>query len=379
MSAEPIVALLGHPDEPTDGVADYCAWLGDALQSQGYACSIQRVNWTEQGWRSALGDLRKQAAAWHNRWVLLQFTTLAWSRRGFPWHAPEVLSVLRESAVRCCIVFHDFAPLDGKRLVDRARAASQLRAVRQLYQNAERAVFPVPLKLISWLPRSPQKAVFIPVGANCPSLLAAPRRDPGVKTIVVHSVTGGHWTAIEVADIAGAVKRARPAAGPLKLVVLGRGSREADAPLRSELAGTDVTVETLGLLPAEQISRILAHADVLLFARGQISSRRGSALAGIACGLPIVCYAGTETVGPITEAGIVAVPLRDREALAVALERVLTDASLREALAQRSRAAQQKYFSWQVIAAQFAAILRDSSESSSGEANAEMIAVARQG
>jgi len=32
MKQEPIVALLGRRDEPTDGVADYCAWLGGVWQ-----------------------------------------------------------------------------------------------------------------------------------------------------------------------------------------------------------------------------------------------------------------------------------------------------------------------------------------------------------
>src|ERR1700682_4273431 len=36
MSAEPIVALVGRRDEPTDGVADYCSWLGGAVGEFGY-------------------------------------------------------------------------------------------------------------------------------------------------------------------------------------------------------------------------------------------------------------------------------------------------------------------------------------------------------
>ena len=33
MSLERIVALLGRRDEPTDGVDDYCSWLGAARHS----------------------------------------------------------------------------------------------------------------------------------------------------------------------------------------------------------------------------------------------------------------------------------------------------------------------------------------------------------
>jgi glycosyltransferase involved in cell wall biosynthesis len=101
----------------------------------------------------------------------------------------------------------------------------------------------------------------------------------------------------------------------------------------------------------------LKRADVLLFVRGQISSRRGSAIAGIACGLPVVCYEGPETGWPITEAGILSVPLGDREALSEALERVLSNNELRSALCQRSRRAQEQYFSWSAIAARYAEAL----------------------
>ena len=84
MSAKRIVALVGRRDEPTDGVADYCAWLGGAIGRYGYEFETFRVDWLERGWRAALADLQEKAVAWHGCWVLLQFTTLAWSRRGFP-------------------------------------------------------------------------------------------------------------------------------------------------------------------------------------------------------------------------------------------------------------------------------------------------------
>jgi glycosyltransferase involved in cell wall biosynthesis len=378
MSAERIVALLGCRDEPTDGVADYCEWLGGGLAGYGYEISTVRVNWAELGWRAALADLREKAAAWRDGWVLMQYTTLAWSRRGFPLHAPGILAALRDDGVRCGVVFHDFAPLGGRRIIDRARSYCQFRVLRQLYEHAERAIFPVPLEMVPWLPQQHEKASFIPVGANCPQPPAQAQADGReTKTIAVYSVTGGRHTLLEVADIGCALKRARRAAGPLRLVVVGRGSQEADAALRGELAGTDVEVETFGLLAAEELSRKLAGADVLLFVRGQISSRRGSALAGIACGLPVVCYAGPETGGLITEVGLLAVPLRDRDALSAALERVLTDTVLRETLAERSRRAQEQYFSWPVIAAQFAAFLRGSVEGSRGGVSAERAAVAR--
>jgi glycosyltransferase involved in cell wall biosynthesis len=56
----------------------------------------------------------------------------------------------------------------------------------------------------------------------------------------------------------------------------------------------------------------------------------------------------------MTEAGILAVPMGDRQALAGALKNVLSDASLRSALSSRSRHAHETYFSWAAITARFA-------------------------
>jgi glycosyltransferase involved in cell wall biosynthesis len=365
MNPQRIVALLGRRDEPTDGAADYCKWLGAALVSHGYALEIVRVPWFERGWTAALRELRSKASEWRDCQVLLQFTTLGWSRRGFPLRVPRILSILRASGVRCGVVFHDFAPATGSRMIDRARRYSQLRVLRDLHKKAEPAMFTVSLDKMSWLPPHSDKAVFIPVGANCPEptqqdRTAAELGKGGKKTIAIFSITGGSSTMPEVADIGLAVKRARNAAGPIRLVVMGRGSKDAEPALRAEFSGTDIEMEILGLLSAEDMSRTLARADVQLFVRGQISSRRGSAIAGIACGLPIVCYEGPETAWPITEAGILSVPLGNREALSAALERILTDDPLRLALAERSRYAQQHYFSWQAIASKFVSSLETS-------------------
>ena len=365
MSAEPLIALVGRRDQPTDGVADYCEWLGGATGDFGYELETVRLDWLEHGWDATLADLREKARAWRDRWVLLQYTTLAWSRRGFPFQAPRILSVLRSSGAHCGVVFHDFGPLAGRGIVGKIREYCQLRVLERLYDRAERAIFTVPIENIPWVPEQHQKAVFIPVGANCPKPISAARSAASEgKTIAVYSVTGGAHILPEVAEIGFAVKRASRAAGTLRLVVAGRGSREAEPALRAEFAGTSVRIETLGLLTAEDMTRALADSDVLLFVRGQISSRRGSAIAGIACGLPVVCYAGPDTGWPITEAGILPVAVGDREALSIALEKVLTDDALRTSLAERSRRAYAQYFSWRAIAARYAEALgKQSAES----------------
>src|SRR5271169_1778777 len=195
MSARKAVLLLGRRDEPTDGVADYCEKLREAGGARGISFELAQVPWAEKGWSEALCELRKAAAAWRDRWVLLQYTTLAWSSRGFPLRAPRVLEVLRQCGARPGVVFHDFMPARGSGIVGRARAYSQMLVLRQLYARSNLAIFTVPVDKITWLPTRHDKAVFIPVGSNFPELdraIADNDRLPSSESAVaVFGFTGG--------------------------------------------------------------------------------------------------------------------------------------------------------------------------------------------
>jgi glycosyltransferase involved in cell wall biosynthesis len=163
----------------------------------------------------------------------------------------------------------------------------------------------------------------------------------------------------EVGQIAEAVRIAAKDVGPLEVVVLGRNSETGGEDLRAALAGSNVETRIVGLISAEEVVRVLGTCDAMLFARGPISSRRGSAIAGIACGLPVIAEEGSEIAPPTTEAGVVLVPKElVPEGFGPALVRVLSDQNYRASLAERSRDAQSRYFSWSVIARQYAQALR---------------------
>lgn len=358
MSAQKAILLLGRRDEPTDGVADYCEMLREASLQRGLSFELVRIPWAEHGWGPALAELRRAAAGWRDRWVLLQFTTLAWSRRGFPLRAPRVLEVLRQCGARPGVVFHDIMPLRGSGIVGRAREYCQLHVMRRLYARSKLAVFTVPVDKITWLPPKHDKAVFIPVGSNFPEVDRKIENKDALPstgfTVAVFGITGGVRGAEEVEDIGYALKCIQPKGVRLRLMAIGRGSAEFEGALRKALNGTGIELSVPGLMPARDLAQALAGAQLLLCVRGHVSSRRGSAIAGILCGLPIVGYRGPETDFPITEAGIKLVEVRDREGLAEALSQVLTDDRLYGGLRQRSVAAARKYFCWDAIASQFA-------------------------
>lgn len=359
VSANAMIALLGRLDLPTDGVRDYCELLSGAFARRGKSLEVVQLRWENDGWLKALIRLWRQSGGWKNRIVLLQYTALMWSRRGFPAGALAVLAILKIRRVRLGAVFHDgnYAPASG--WIQRIRRACQLFAIRAVFRCAEFPVLTVPASQLFWLPGGSGRAAFIPVGANFPpGALAALRKSSAAKpTVAVFGVTGGAHNVTEAREIAGAMKYAAARVPGLRLDVFGRGALESEPALRTELAGTDILISVAGVLSSQDVRARLAQADVLLFVRGPISSRRGSAIAGIVCGIPVVGYRGAETASPITEAGVLLVESNDRTALAEALTRVLTDGRYYAGLCTRNAEVTAKYLSWDAIAAQFARVV----------------------
>jgi len=355
-----LIALLGRRDQPTDAVRDYCHWLTEALARRGLRMEIGEVSWQNQGVSSALVLLWRKSKSWRGRWILVQYTALSWSRRGFPLMFLILLWLLRLRKVHIAVVFHDPSTYSGKHFVDSARSFCQRWVMRCSYWIAKRSILTIPLELVSWVPRNPSKATFIPVGSNIPPLVRSnsngQRQKTNAKTIAVFSMTDG-GIAPEIDDIAFVVKSIGKQVQRSRLITLGRGSKRAEEALRQRLAGAQAEFVALGLLSREEVSRTLAASDVLLFTRGSLSTQRGSAIAGIACGLPIVAYSDSKERPPLSEAGILFVPQGDKEQLSVAVARVLTDTQLWEHLHRLSLRAQEKYFSWDVIADKFLKIL----------------------
>jgi len=355
------IALLGRADKPTDGVEEYCNHLGEALRERGISLAIERVAWEERGWRGALRSLRRHARAWKDSWVLVQYTALAWSARGFPLRISRVLRTLNRVGARIAVVYHDVEPFTGPRLIDRLRHSAQLHAMRQAMNACEVAVFTVPMEKLTWMQPHYTHSVFIPVGANLPVAGQAASRkrvaSDGKLNIAVFSVTGGDFLQREVGNITHAVRFASSRLKNLKLTVFGRHSEDAESELRKRLDGVPVEIRVLGLLSDEDVVRTMLNCDVLLFVRGPISTRRSSAIAGIACGLPVIAAEGPETSSLIKDAGVAFYTPQKKGDLGEVLLHVLEDQHYRADLAQRSWIAQHRFFSWTVIAARYADFL----------------------
>jgi len=362
MSGQRVIALLGRPDAPTDAVEEYCRYLGEALMAEDFELTIERVAWHESGWTRAASALRRRAKGWRGAWVLVQYTALAWSARGFPLRFPRILKTLKAAGVRVGVVFHDIEPFNGMRLVDGIRRRAQLYVMRKALGLSEAAVFTVPMENISWIKRRAGKGCFIPVGANLPASGEVTSRK-GISTgeklsVAVFGITGGPSGGWEIENIVEAVRFAASRVGNLRLIVLGRNAQSAEAELRHRFRDSSVELHVLGVLPGEGVVHTLSVSDLLLFVRGPISTRRSSAIAGIACGLPVIAFEGPETAAPITEAGLALFSPEKKGNLNDVLLRVLEDEHYRASLAQRSWLAHRQYFSWYAIAARYAELLR---------------------
>lgn len=354
------VALLGRRDQPTDGVYDYCKYLSAAFAHRGDCLEVVELRWEVNGWRRTLLDLWTSSRSWTNQPVLVQYTALMWSARGFPVGALAVIAILKWRRSRLGVVFHDVDYQSSRGVIRQMRVACQKFCIRTVFSCAEFPILTVPASQISWLRRDSQRATFIPVGANFPSTNPTNITKvefPAVRTVAIFGVTGGAQIAAETRDIAYVMKQAAATGLKLRLDVFGRNAIEAEPVLRKELGDSGISLSVGGVLPAEEVHVRLSGADVLLFVRGPISSRRGSALAGIVSGTPVIGYRGAETAAPITEAGVVFIELNDCEELATALIAVLTDAELNRELRQRNSTVTAKYLSWDAIASQFARAL----------------------
>jgi glycosyltransferase involved in cell wall biosynthesis len=354
-----VIALLGREDKPTDALEEYCRYLSEALRPHEIQLEIRRVPWEVRGWSKALQELERTAPQWHNSWVLLQYTALAWSARGFPQRILRIIRILKSAGARVGIVFHDVEPNHGQRLIDSLRRYVQVRTMRRSLTLVDLTIFTVAPMKLSWLGVVPPKSAFIPVGPNLPisAECLAIRKPNDVPTIGVFSITGGDPGVRETQTILAAVRYAAQEIGKLRLLVFGRHAELRETALREGLRDLPVQLSVEGVVDSAQVVQRLCASDVFLFVRGNISSRRGSAIAGIACGLPLIAFSGSETAPPITEAGVVLISPDRPDQLHEELGRVLSDSVFRDELAARSRTAYLEHFSWASIARHFVDLL----------------------
>jgi glycosyltransferase involved in cell wall biosynthesis len=352
------------PADSVDGVGDYCAHLAGALAERGHQVSVTSLDWHLSGRLGAIRTLLSRGGA-SPTWTVLQHTHLSWSRRGFPLFAVLIALVLKRRTRRLAVVIHDPLPFGGSRVRDRFRRNTQISVMRLLTWNCDVAMVTVPLQVIPWLRRWSRHVEYVPIGSNINRPPGAARGEPGLFEVVVFGVSMTRRR--ELIQIAEVSRWLADAIGRFRLSVVGQGSDQAAVVLRDLLVGRhDIELQTTGVLSEAEVGSRLARANAALFVRdGGISSRRGSALAALAAGLPVVGYMGPETASPLSEAGVVLTRPDDSAAAASALAQIAHNADFAQELRQSSIHCYRRYFAWPAVAEQMERALEKTEERAS--------------
>ena len=335
---------------PTCGVADHSVHLAEAL-SQRNNVTLMHVRWSELGWLRALVTLDKQYRSNPQDWVVLQFTPLAWSDRGFAVGALFVAILTRLSGVKLAVIMHDPIAFTGTRWRDVLRRHTQQMVMRALVYCVHLPFVTLEPGKLPWADnRLRSRLKQLPVGSNFPSAaIHAHEVKQSAFTVVVFGITKGQeWQ--EAEEIATIMKAVSNEIADARLVVMGNGSQSVEHLLGQFLAEANVHVTATGVIASERVEEWLCNSDALLFVRGEVSARRGTVIAAISHSLPVVGYKGCETGWPVTEAGVALAPRGNPMELASALIRLAKDSKCRESLRRLSRKAFEQYFNWDGIA-----------------------------
>jgi glycosyltransferase involved in cell wall biosynthesis len=267
--------------------------------------------------------------------ILVQYTPQAFGCKGmnFPFTAWAAGPARRLGAV--WVMFHEVMfPVEQGQSLRHAVLGRVTRAMaRLLGRSADRTFVSIPAwaRLLHRLCRPARPAEWLPVPSNVP-LLADPARTASVRagvsrgqaTVVVgHFGTfGGMNSELVTSALAAVLRRSGDRVG---LLVGRNGDRFCEQFLRRcpEMAGR---VTATGALPPDDVAAHLAACDLLLqpYPDG-ISSRRGSAMAGIALGVPTATNAGalSEAVWGSESDGVAVARSADAGELAATVEAML--------------------------------------------------------
>jgi len=331
------VALVAGsvPDGAFCGVVDYTRCLARALEARGVAAAT--LDGTDWG-LSAVARLRRRLAELRPEIVHVQYPATAFGS-GL---APHVLAALPVAGARTAVTMHEYSQAHVLR---RASGAAFSLGLGPIGPRA--LIFTTAGERDAYLARHPwarRRSRVVPVGSNIPFGAWTPDRGGAPRIVHFGQIrpNKGLEAVVDLARLAAGRGRA------WRFEIVGSApARFADfaAALRAEAEG--LPIDWIGGTDAQAVAGRLrtAQAAYLPFPDGA-SWRRGSLVAALGNGCPVVTTAGDQTPDDLARA-VTCAP--DPEAALAALDRLTGDPRAAEA-ASRAGAAAAAPCRWDAIA-----------------------------
>ena len=347
---ERVVLVHGDRGAAVDGIRDYTDRLVGELARHSLAVTQlhlptglpRQATWSLLA--PQLGGLDPNAA------VVLQYSPFCYGRRGFaPWLPADLMRLrARRERPRLAVMIHEpYVPIDSWRsALMGSWQRFQLGSLRLAADTVFASIEPWARKF-AHPPHLP--AHHLPVGSNFPDARAERERSrerlgADEETLVIGCLGRSHpsWLG---GHVVAATNRIARSGRPLLLLKLGAEAEPS--------AGLDPTVrlERPGFLEPGDFAALLAAADLFLVPTADgVSSRRGSLMAALQHGVPVVAIDGPLT-DPVLRGtpALTLTPAGDREAYAHAALALAADREHRRAAGRAGRDLYEREFDWPVI------------------------------
>jgi UDP-glucose:(heptosyl)LPS alpha-1,3-glucosyltransferase len=295
-------------------------------------------------------------------WILLQYNPFSWGRSGFaPGLVGDLRRVRSRSRAPILLMVHEawLTMTDAKSIVLGSWQRAQLRALLVLVDGVMTSTEKLAREIGG-------RAVHLPVAANIIPVATSPakaREQLGLNGKLAIALFGrGHPSrALDHAEAAiGALVDAH---GAERLMVLNLG---AGAPRLRLPDG--VAVRDPGELAAGELSLHLWASDLVLlpFTDG-VSTRRGTLMAALAHGRPVLGLCGRHTDAMLADASdaMVLTPAGDPHAFSRAAVELSGDPVRLSAVGDAGRRLYESRFDWPVLAQSVAAVLEETATNGS--------------
>jgi glycosyltransferase involved in cell wall biosynthesis len=368
------MAVIGMSTSHICGVRDHATLLAEALEGENVRCSL---HWLYRD-RSAFAGARAEISSWARELedelrreqpdaLLLHYSVFSHSHRGFPVFVPRIVSALRRSGIPLISFMHEFAFRQRGRtgLSGAAWSLSQRAALFGLMRVSAAAVVTVQervdwLASRVWLPH--RLLAFAPVFSTLPPPAGTPRGHREAPLVGLFGYSSCRADTVSLVLDAVALLGQRGVS--VRLVLPGAPGPSSDAgEMWTTAARSRAVAQALcftGTVPAQELSNTLAECDLLLSADRPGPTSRKTTLAGsLVSGTAVVAIDGHGTWRQLVEAGAAELVQPRPDALAAAIERLLREKGLREAIGARGRAFAEQSMGVALSAAVVAGLLQD--------------------